>query len=358
MDHAGRLQRLQERVGGLDADALLVSNLTNVRYLTGFSGTNAQVLVTPETAVFFTDGRYEARARALVSGLDIDIYLTRLTDVLAPRLSALGVRRLGIEAASTTIAERDDLARRLGEVELVAVKDAVEELRRAKDREEIAAIRAAAELADRAFAWVLDRLQPGRTEREIALDLEFYIRRQGADDVSFEPIVGSGPLSAHIHHTPTERTLEKGDLVLLDFGARLDGYCSDLTRTVVLGGATSEQRDTYDLVLAAQRAALAAMSVGAGGRDVDAAARAVISEGGHGDHFGHGLGHGVGLEIHESPRLSRISEDTLVAGDVVTNEPGVYVPGQGGIRIEDCVLVAPEGARVLSGAPRDELIEL
>jgi Xaa-Pro aminopeptidase len=205
---------------------------------------------------------------------------------------------------------------------------------------------------------VLDRLTPGATERDIALDLEVYMRREGADEIGFDPIVGSGPLSAHIHHTPSERTFEKGDLILLDFGAAVGGYRSDLTRTVVLGPPTDEQRALFAIVLEAQERAIAAIREGVPGRDVDAAARDYITEAGHGDEFGHGLGHGVGLNIHEAPRLSRISEHVLSAGDVVTVEPGVYVRGSGGVRIEDCVLVTPDGAEVLGRAPKDRLSEL
>jgi Xaa-Pro aminopeptidase len=184
------------------------------------------------------------------------------------------------------------------------------------------------------------------------------MRKAGAEDVSFDPIVGSGPLSAHIHHTPSDRTLEKGDLVLFDFGARVDGYCSDLTRTVVLGPSTDEQRELYELVLQAQKAGIEAAAPGVRCADVDAAARAVIDAAGMADEFGHGLGHGLGLDIHEDPAFSRISEDTLHGGEVMTVEPGVYVIGTGGVRIEDCVVIDSSGATLLSEAPKDRLIEL
>jgi Xaa-Pro aminopeptidase len=216
----------------------------------------------------------------------------------------------------------------------------------------------AVELAGQGFKWVMENLTPGMTETEAALELEIMMRKAGAEDVSFEPIVGSGPLSAHIHHTPSDRTLEKGDLVLFDFGARVDGYCSDLTRTVVLGPASDEQRDLYELVLRAQTAGIEAAKPGVRCADVDAAARKVIDEAGMGEEFGHGLGHGVGLDIHEEPAFSRISEDSLQGGEVMTVEPGVYVIGTGGIRIEDCVVIDPAGASVLGSAPKDRLIEL
>ncbi len=358
MDYEGRIAKLQGELATEGVDAVLITNLTNVRYLTGFSGTNGQVLVGPRTAQFFTDGRYAARAKDLVSGVDINVYLTRLTDVLVDHLRSAGIDKLGVEAKTMTLAQRDDLGERLEGVELASTSGLVEKLRRTKGEAEIALMRTAIAIGDQTFGYIVERLAPGQTEREIALELEVHMRQSEADEVSFDPIVGSGPLSAHIHHSPSDRSFEKGDLVLLDFGCRVDGYCSDLTRTVVLGGATNEQREQYDIVLAAQAAALDAMRVGGAGKEVDRAARAVIEQAGHGDDFGHGLGHGVGLDVHEAPSQSRISEDTLAAGDVVSNEPGIYVVGSGGIRIEDLVLVTESGPEVLSAAPKQELIEL
>jgi len=356
MDHSGRLNKVRRAIERADVDALLVTNLTNVSYLTGFSGTNGQVLVRSDRAVFFSDPRYEARAADLVEGADIVIYKNKLTDVLADHLD--DGRRLGVEAATMTLAEHSELGETLSGAELISTKGIVEDIRRTKEPAEVELIRRAIAISDETFEWVLDRLAPGATEREIALDLEVHMRQQGAQEVGFDPIVGSGSLSAHIHHTPSERSLEKGDLVLLDFGAMVGGYRSDLTRTVVLGAATDEQRAVYQIVLEAQQKGIAAIRDGASGKNVDDAARAYITEAGHGDDFGHGLGHGVGLDIHEAPRLGRISEDVLSAGDVVTVEPGIYVRGSGGIRIEDCVLVTADGAEVLGRAPKERLIEL
>ncbi len=358
MDYEGRIARVRERLQDTEADGLLVTELTNVRYLTGFSGTNGQVLVGTGGAVFFTDPRYEARAGALVEGGGVVIYPTRLTDVLGERLEAAGVKRLGFEAKTMTVAQLDDLKGRLDPTELVATTDLVENLRRYKEPAEVELIREAVRISDEAFAWMLERLVPGASERDIALQLEVHMREAGADSISFEPIVGSGELSAHIHHTPSERTLVKGDLVLFDFGSKWRGYCSDLTRTVVIGPASDEQRELYDLVLAAQGRGIERARSGESGSDVDAAARRVIEAAGHGDDFGHGLGHGVGLDIHEAPRLHRISEDTLAPGDVVTVEPGIYIKGRGGIRIEDIVWVRDEGSEVLGSAFKNELVEV
>ena len=358
MDYEGRIARLRDALGGAGAEALLVTNLTNVRYLCGFSGTNGQLLVTSSSATFFTDPRYRARAGDLVEGADIDVYDSNLHESLGPRVAQAGFAKVGIEAATMSVAQKAQLEGKLPGVELAPTKNLVEELRRRKEAEEVSLLREAVRISDEAFGWIVERLGPGRTEREVALDLEVEMRRRGADSVSFEPIVGSGPLSAHIHHTPSDRELAAGDLMLLDFGARWQGYCSDLTRTVVLGSATDEHRDVYATVLAAQTAGIDAIAVGAACAGVDAAARAVIDDAGHGATFGHGLGHGVGLDIHEAPRFHKTSEDDLVAGDVATVEPGVYLAGTGGIRIEDCVLVTGEGAEVLGKAPKDELIEI
>jgi Xaa-Pro aminopeptidase len=358
MDHANRAEKTRAALADQEAEALLVTDLTNVRYLTGFDGTNGQVLVSAEEVVFFTDPRYEARAADLVTDAEIVIYPARLSEELVPRLTANGIKHLGIEASTVTLAQRDDLAKRLEEVELVVTKDVVEGLRRSKSEAEIQLIRRAVAAGDTAFTWILERLAPGRRERDVALELEVHIREMDVEGISFPPIVGSGPLSAHIHHTPGDRVLKSGDLVLFDFGARVGGYCSDLTRTVVLGAAADEQREQYDTVLAAHAAGVAAVKTGVGGKEADAAARSVIDAAGRGQVFAHGLGHGVGLDIHEAPRLSKTSEDTLVTGDVVTIEPGIYLNGAGGVRIEDCVVVGEDGPEVLGGAPKDELIEV
>ena len=352
-----RLERLRADLIAEEIDALLVTNLTNVRYLTGFSGTNGQVLVSPQAALFFTDPRYEARAATLVDGAEVVLYPNDLTDVLPRYLEGSGVERLGVEASTMTLVQRDSFAQ-MGTARLIPTVDVVEGLRRRKDAAEIEDIRSAVAIADDAFRWVLDRLVPGATEREVAIDLEIRMRMSGAEAVSFPPVVGSGPLSAHIHHSPGTRALEKGDFVMLDFGAKVNGYCSDLTRTVVLGAAEPEQIAQYALVLEAQEAAINQVAPGVDAAYVDRRARQVISDAGYGDNFGHGLGHGVGLDIHEAPTLKKVSRDVLAPGDVVTIEPGVYLDGKGGVRIEDCVLVTETGHEVLSAAHKTELVQL
>lgn len=358
MNFSRRTEGVRSALDAAGVDALLVTNLTNVRYLTGFSGSNGQVLVWGDGVTFFSDGRYAARAASLVQGADIEIYPTRLADNLAPLLKKTGLNKVGVEAVTMTLAEKDDLAGRVEGVSLVPTQGVVEDLRRTKDADEVALIREAVNISDHAFTWILEKLVPGTTERDIELQLEVFMRENGADEVSFKPIVGSGPLSAHIHHTASDRAFDKGDLVLLDFGSRKDGYCSDMTRTVVLGPATDEQEEIYELVLASHLAGIEAVAPGAGGKAVDAAAREVIEKAGHGERFAHGLGHGVGIDIHEAPRFAKISDDELRVGDVVTVEPGVYLPDWGGIRIEDCVLVTEDGHEVLGASPKDRLISV
>ncbi|MDQ5816157.1 MAG: Xaa-Pro peptidase family protein [Actinomycetota bacterium] len=358
MNNEARVTKLRAGLAETQADGLLVVDLDNVRYLTGFSGSNGQVLITPESAQFFTDGRYRAQAQQTVQGTEVVVYSDSVFVPLRERLAAGGIKKLGIEASAMTVADHHRFAGKLDDYELIATTGVVEKLRRAKDADEVDLMRRAVEITDSAFEWVLDRLMGGPTEREVALELEVKMRRDGADEVSFTPIVGSGPLSAHIHHTPSDRQLEPGDLVLLDFGCRVEGYCSDLTRTVCLGGASSEQKEMYATVLSAQLAGLEAVGAGVPAGDVDAAARRIIDAAGHGDDFGHGLGHGLGLNVHEAPRLHWSSEDTLAVGDVCTVEPGIYVIGSGGIRIEDDVLVTQTGSEALNLAPKKELLEL
>ncbi len=355
MRYEDRVDAVQTKLDEIPAVALLVSNLTNVRYLCGFSGTNGQLLITGTSATFLTDPRYEARAASLVQGPDVAIYATRLSERLTELLPA---GALAVEGATMTLEEKAELARTLGDQEIIVSSGVIEGLRRVKDDEEIALLREAVKLSDDAFTSVSSQLRPGMTERGIALELEIHMRKAGAESASFDPIVGSGPLSAHIHHSPSDRPIEKGDLVLMDLGSRFEGYCSDLTRTVVMGPPTELQRELYEIVLSAQQAAVDATEAGMPGKEVDAAARDLIKEAGYGDRFNHGTGHGVGLDIHEAPRLHFASKDDLVVGDVVTVEPGIYIPGSGGVRIEDCVLVTEDGREVLGGANKQELISL
>jgi Xaa-Pro aminopeptidase len=327
---------------------MLVSDLINVRYLSGFTGSNAALLVFADDRppVLATDGRY--RTQAAQQAPDLEVAIERACGRhLAGRAASAGVQRLGFESHVVTVDGFDALAGEVAQAgaELVRASQTVEALREIKDAGEVALLRLACEAADAALTDLVARggLRPGRTEREVARELEALMLDHGADGVSFETIVASGANSAIPHHRPTDAVLAAGDFVKIDFGALVGGYHSDMTRTFVLGKAADWQREIYDLVSAAQRAGRDALCAGAELADIDAASRRVISDAGHGGRFGHGLGHGVGLQIHEAPGINASAAGTLLAGSVVTVEPGVYLPDRGGVRIEDTLVVADTG---------------
>jgi Xaa-Pro aminopeptidase len=352
---ASRAERVEEALRERDLHALLITNLPNLRWLTGFTGTTgAAVLGADGTRRFVTDFRYLTQS---AEQLDDSWSREISTDVLegvARQLPDEGELRLGFDDLHMSVRSREKLGRIVREgIELVAAGGAIEALRVVKDPEELDRVRAAARLADEALTEVLQRGLGGRTERDVALDLEFTMRRMGAEAVSFPPIVASGPHGALPHAEPRDIEIPAGTLCVIDWGAMLDGYASDCTRTYGAGGEVDPRdREIYDLVLQAQEAALAAVRPGPTGREVDAVARAIIDAAGHAEHFGHGLGHGVGLEVHEGPRLAKQGEDALQAGNVVTVEPGVYVPGAVGVRIEDLVIVTEDGGEVVSSLPK------
>jgi Xaa-Pro aminopeptidase len=344
-----RADRLTEKLPGAGVDAVLITDLVNVRYLTGYTGSNGLALIGAGIRAFVTDFRYvEQAAEEVDSSFDrlratVDL-LEAIKDALGP-----GELRLGFESAHVSVREHGRLRELLPDrVELIGTHGLVEELRAVKEDGEVAAIRAATALADAAFERLIAGGLVGRTERELAVELEFDMRRRGAERPSFEPIVAAGPHGALPHASPREVEVRRGELVVIDWGAQLDGYCSDCTRTVAAGASTERGAEIYQLVLEAQLAGLDAVAPGAGGRDVDAVARKRIEAAGHAEHFGHGLGHGVGLDIHEAPRLAQRSEAVLEPGNVVTVEPGVYLPGELGVRIEDLVVVTDSGCDVLT----------
>ena len=361
MDVAGRLDRLRDRLDDAGCDALVVSNLTNIRYLSGFSGSAALLLVGPDEALFVSDGRYQTQSADELgaAGVDarIEIVAADPEAVIAGAASAAGIERLGLEAQTVTWAQQRRWASELFATgSLVATTSVVEDLRLVKDDGEAARIRSACAIADAALAEVRHRLAEEPTEIEFGLELDAAMRRLGAADVSFETIVASGPNGARPHHHPSDRTIREGDLVVIDFGALVDGYHSDMTRTVAVGDVGDERRRMLDVVLESQDAGVRAVAAGRTAAEVDAACRAVIDDAGWGDAFLHSTGHGVGLDIHEEPRVSGRSAATLVAGHVVTVEPGVYLPGLGGVRIEDTVLVTDDGCDRLTLAPKDPAV--
>jgi len=356
---AARRAALRALMDGVDA--LLVTDLLNIRYLTGFTGSNAALLVHADgdaASRFCTDGRYETQSAQEVP--DLETVIDRgSAPALARAAHGWGVGTLGFESGHVTVDEHTALDEAAEGVELLRASGLVEQLRQVKDDAEIATLRAACAAADAALADLIAAggLAPGRAEREVALDLENRMRGHGADGVSFETIVAAGAHSAIPHHRPADAVLRRGDLVKMDFGALVHGYHSDMTRTVVLGPAAGWQREIYALVAASQRAGCEALAPGADVVVVDAAARSVIEDAGRGDEFMHGLGHGVGLQIHEAPALGKTAVGTLAAGMAVTVEPGIYLAGRGGVRIED-TLVVRDGPPELLTCSTKELLEI
>lgn len=345
----GRGDRLEALLAERQLDRMLVTDLTNVRYLTGFTGTNGACVCGPGIRLFFTDFRYTERAATEVEGWEPITAAGDWLGTIAERLQG----RVGFEDDQMPVRMHTKLVEKLADgVEAVPAGGLVERLRRVKDEEELAAIAAASELADEVWLWSLERGLAGRGEREVALAAEARIRELGGEP-SFPAIVAAGPNGALPHAEPGAREIGRGELVVFDMGAKLDGYCSDGTRTYATGEPGEEARAVYEVVLAAQAAALEAIKAGAKGEDVDGIARKVIEEAGHGERFGHGLGHGVGLEVHEGPRLSPRADDVLAPNEVVTVEPGIYLPGRLGVRIEDLVVVTDDGLRNLSGLPKE-----
>jgi Xaa-Pro aminopeptidase len=349
-----RATRLVERLPEIEADAIVVTNLVNVRYLTGYTGSNGLAVIGPDTRAFFTDFRYEEQSAAEVDPtFDRRISTMDLLAGVSEVLSA-GAQRLAFEDGNMTVRTHEHLRDLLPDaVTLVAAGDAVEGVRAVKESGEIERIRAAARLADAGLRQIMAEGLVGRTEAAVADSLERAMRAEGATGLSFPSIVAAGPHGALPHAQPRDVEISSGELVVIDWGAVLDGYCSDCTRTLATGELDDESHAVYELVLEAQLAGLGAIRAGVSGRDADGAARAVIDRAGHAEHFGHGLGHGVGLEVHEAPRLSQRSDSVLASGNMVTVEPGVYLPGRLGVRIEDLVVVTDAGCEILTGVPKE-----
>ncbi|MFL5900840.1 MAG: aminopeptidase P family protein [Solirubrobacterales bacterium] len=343
-----RGDRLATLLAERELDRLLVTDLVNVRYLTGFGGTNGACVCGVDARFFFTDFRYTERAEAEVQGWEVITVTDDWLGGIATHLAG----RSGFEDQHMAVRTLKKLEKKLPDgVALEGAGGTVEKLRRVKDEAELAAISSAAELADEIWRWSLERGLRGRSELGVAAAAEARMRELGAEP-SFPTIVAAGPNGALPHAEPGEREIDAGELVVFDMGAKLDGYCSDGTRTFATGEPGERAREVYETVREAQESALAAVRVGERAEAVDKVARDLIGAAGHGERFGHGLGHGVGLEVHEEPRVSQRSEDVLGAGEVVTIEPGIYLPGELGVRIEDLVVVTEDGHRNLSGLPK------
>ena len=356
MDYAGRRRKLHAAMERRKLDALLVTHLPNIRYLIGFTGSAGVIAVVKGKLTFFTDGRYTAQAKEEVDGARLVIAKTAASTAAAEfvKRSARGPMRVGIEAEHMALSLRSALAKVLTKpVRLVETTGVVQQIRMVKDSEELDRIAQAVNLGAELLPIILKALKPGVPETTVAAELEYAARTSGAEGMSFETIVASGPRSAFPHGKASPVPVSGKGFVVLDYGVILAGYCSDMTRTVHVGRATREARRMYDAVLEAQLAAIAAVRAGACVGDVDRAARSVLENSGLGKFFTHSTGHGVGLEIHEPPRIAKGGNDVLQPGMVITIEPGVYIPERGGVRIEDMVVVTDGGCDVLTPATKD-----
>lgn len=350
-----KLAKLRAEIDTAGIQAFMITRPENRRYISGFTGSAGTLVVTQTSAYLLTDFRYIEQAQAQAPAFQVVRIGEPGQDALHDLLVADGINSLGFEQDYVTYAEYERLKQRLT-TELVPQSGIVEKLRQVKTEGEIAHMQRATQIAEAAFEQILPEIKVGRTELEIALDLEIAMRRLGAEGLAFSIIAASGPRSSLPHGRATERVLQAGDFLTLDFGAISGGYCSDMTRTVVLGQPSEKQLEIYNIVLQAQLQAQAAVRPGLQGKEVDQVARDIIAAAGYGDFFGHGLGHGVGLQVHEGPRAGKTSEDILQPGMVVTIEPGIYIPDFGGVRIEDMVLVTETGHQNFNSSSKELII--
>jgi len=347
-----RIERIQQKLKDNRIEAFLVTNGTNRRYLSGFTGTAGIILITVRQAFLIVDFRYTDQAGQQAQHLEVRQHGHDRLQYLADLLGKLKINKLAFEEKDVTYQEYREFGDKLA-VDLQPVQGWVEELRRVKDEDELACLKRAIAIADEGFRHITSEvLAPSKSEQEVALELEFYMRRHGASGPAFDFIVASGFRGALPHGVASEKFIQAGDLVVIDFGAVYQGYHSDITRSVAVAGTDAKQEEIYDIVLEAQLAAINALKPGLTGAEVDAVARKVIGDAGYADYFGHGLGHGVGLDIHEGPRLAPKSDVVLEPGMVVTVEPGIYLPEWGGVRIEDIVLVTSQGCEILTGSTK------
>ncbi|WVP28061.1 Xaa-Pro peptidase family protein [Bacillus licheniformis] len=351
-----KLNKLRKLFGGLGIDGILVTSGVNLRYITGFTGSSGLAVISDDQAVFITDFRYTEQAKDQIKGFDIVQHAGGIVQKTAEVIKEMGINKIGFEQDKMTYGTYATYKEQLGAAELVPVSQSVEKLRLIKSSEEIKILKEAAKIADDAFSHILTVIKPGITEIEVANELEFYMRSQGADHSSFDMIVASGVRSSLPHGVASGKAIEKGDLVTLDFGAYYKGYCSDITRTVAVGEPDDELKRLYQTVFEAQAIGMRSIKPGITGKQADAYTRDYISSQGYGDYFGHSTGHGLGMEVHESPALSARSDQMLEKGMVVTVEPGIYIPGKGGVRIEDDIVLTEEGNESLTHSAKDLII--
>ncbi|TEU17970.1 MAG: aminopeptidase P family protein [Anaerolineales bacterium] len=351
-----RLARLRQTLADNDLDAIVISQPENRRYLSGFTGTGGVLFISPERAVLATTFVYLEQARKQAPAFELVRFQREFVEVWPDLVTEINARRVAFESAHLTVAEQGKLDTGAEGAELVPTEGIVEGFRAIKDRDELDIIRKAVVLADAAFTHIVGFIEPGMTEREVAWALEVYMRTHGAEKAAFDLIVGAGPNGAMPHHEVSERVIGVGEPIVMDLGARIAGYHSDLTRTICLGQPDGRFTEIYDVVLRAQLAAEAAIRAGLVTGEADSAARQVIAEAGYGEQYGHGLGHGVGLAVQEEPSIRQGAEEVLKPGMVFTVEPGIYLPDWGGVRIEDMVLVREDGVEVLSQASKEPVI--
>lgn len=349
-----RISRVRDRLDELDVDALYLTSLPNIRWACGFTGSNGVLVVGSESSFFVTDGRYTDQAQSEVDGAEIHLAENGLSDHMDEEGLLDAFSRVAFQADVVSVASRDALSETFDSIEWVPAKQVLTRLVAPKEDSEIARMRSALSVTETVFEEIVEVIEGGMTERKVAAEIVYRHLKYGADSMSFDPIVASGPNAARPHARPTDRTLRQGELIVLDMGGFRDGYASDMTRTVALGNPGSRARRAYEAVLQAQRAALETAQAGMTGKELDAVAREVLEDADLGEAFSHSLGHGIGLQVHEWPRVSRKMEDELPPGTCVTIEPGVYLPDENvGVRIEDMIVLRPNGNENLTRAPKE-----
>ncbi|WP_099190392.1 M24 family metallopeptidase [Tepidibacter mesophilus] len=350
-----RINKLREHMKNSDLDAVLIYKAENRRYLSHFTGTTGYVLITKDKNLFFTDFRYIQQATNQCENFEI-VEISREKPV-TDFLKDMNIKNLGFEDDYMDFSTYSRFSKELENINFVPLKGHMLALRAIKDAQEIDIIRKAASIADEAFSHILTFIKPGVCEIDVALELEYFMKKKGATGLSFDSIVASGKRSSLPHGVASDKIIEEGDFLTLDFGCVYNGYCSDMTRTIVVGKASDRQKEIYNIVLNAQMRALENIKPGMTGFELDKIARDAITDAGYGEYFGHGLGHGVGLEVHEMPNVNPNAQNTLLPGMIITDEPGIYIPDFGGVRIEDLIVITIDGYEVLSNSTK-ELIEL
>ncbi|GAA0099941.1 Xaa-Pro dipeptidase [Paraclostridium bifermentans] len=350
-----RVLKLRAEMERLNLDAILIEESKNKRYISGFTGTAGSIIITKEKNILFTDFRYTQQAKNQTE--DFEIVEISRTNPITNFLKEMDMKRLGFEDDKMSFSTYSNYKDALSSTEMVPLKGLMLDLRAIKDEKELEVIRQASKIADNGFKYILGFIKPGMKESDVALELEFFMRKQGATGVSFDFIVASGKRSSMPHGVASDKVIELGDFVTIDFGCVYNGYCSDMTRTIVVGKANEKQKEIYNIVLEAQLKVIEAAKANMSGIELDNIARQYIIEKGYGDKFGHGLGHGIGLDVHELPNVNTLGEKLLKPNMVISDEPGIYIEDFGGVRIEDLLIITEDGCEVLNSSPK-ELVEL